>query len=106
MLACPAVAGPDRPGPGEVSGLPDAERDAGEVVRLLADRERLVRSAAAFKTDEQAVRAPARVEAVIAKVRALAEESGASPEVIETVYRAMIGAFIDLELTEHSRSRR
>lgn len=72
-----------------------------EVVRLLADRERLVRGAAAFKTDEQAVRAPARVEEVIRKVRALAEQQGATPEVVERVYRAMIGAFIDLELTEH-----
>ncbi len=72
-----------------------------EVVRRLADRERLVRSAAAFKTDEQAVRAPGRVDEVIRKVRALAEQAGASPEVIERVYRAMIGAFIELELAEH-----
>ncbi|MEU4425609.1 chorismate mutase [Actinoplanes sp. NPDC024001] len=75
-----------------------------EVVRRLADRERLVRAAAAFKTDERAVRAPARVEEVIAKVRALAAEAGASPEVIERVYRAMIGAFIDLELAEHRQA--
>ncbi|WP_309238281.1 chorismate mutase [Actinoplanes aureus] len=76
-----------------------------EVVRRLADREQLVRAAAAFKTDEQAVRAPARVEEVIAKVRALAEREGGSPEVIERVYRAMIGAFIELELGEHRGSR-
>lgn len=74
-----------------------------QMVRLLAARERQVRRAATFKTDEQGVRAPARVEQVISKVRALAGESGASPEVVERVYRAMIAAFIDLELTEHRR---
>ncbi|MDI6099301.1 chorismate mutase [Actinoplanes sp. NEAU-A12] len=75
-----------------------------QVVRLLADRERLVRRAAAFKTDEQGVRAPARVEAVIGKVRALAAGAGASPDVVERVYRAMIGAFVELELAEHHDS--
>ncbi|GAA0446167.1 hypothetical protein Aca07nite_04330 [Actinoplanes capillaceus] len=72
-----------------------------EVVQRLAARERLVRRAAALKTDEQAVRAPARVEEVIAKVRGLAVAAGGSPEVVERVYRAMIRAFIDLELAEH-----
>ena len=72
-----------------------------EVVRLLADRERLVRRAAAFKNDEEGVRAPARVEAVIGRVRAHATASGASPDVVERVYRAMIGAFVELELAEH-----
>ncbi|GIE80594.1 chorismate mutase [Actinoplanes philippinensis] len=75
-----------------------------QVVGLLAQRERLVRAAAAFKSDEQGVRAPARVEQVISRVRALATEQDASPEVVERVYRAMISAFIDLELTEHHRT--
>jgi len=72
-----------------------------ELVETLAAREALVRQAAAFKVDEQAVRAPDRVEEVITKVRSLAVELGASPDVVERVYRAMIGAFIELELTEH-----
>ncbi|MEU8663236.1 chorismate mutase [Actinoplanes philippinensis] len=75
-----------------------------QVVGLLAQRERLVRAAAAFKSDEQGVRAPARVEQVISRVRALAGEQDASPEVVERVYRTMISAFIDLELTEHHRA--
>jgi isochorismate pyruvate lyase len=77
-----------------------------QMVRLIADRERLVRRAAAVKTDEQGVRAPARVEAVIGRVRELAAGSGASPEVVERVYRAMIAAFIDLELAEHRDSQK
>ena len=43
-----------------------------------------------------------RVEQVIAKVRALADERGASAAVVEQVYRAMIAAFIDEELRTHA----
>ncbi|MFI9814915.1 chorismate mutase [Saccharothrix variisporea] len=75
----------------------------GQLVRLLAERQGLVKAAAAFKKDEDAVRAPDRVAQVIAKVRARAEEVGLAPEVAEAVWRAMIGAFIELELAEHRR---
>lgn len=75
----------------------------GELVRLLAERQGLVRAAASFKKDEQAVRAPDRVERVVASVRDRAAGAGLSPDVAETVWRAMIGAFIDLELREHAR---
>lgn len=69
-----------------------------EVVALLARRERLVRAAGRLKADAAAVRSPDRVEQVVARVRALAGEHGASPVVVERVYRAMIAAFVDLEL--------
>ncbi|MDN5749019.1 MAG: chorismate mutase [Pseudonocardia sp.] len=72
-----------------------------DIVRLLATREQLVRRAGQLKTDTQAVRAPARVDQVVARVRAAADEAGASPDVVERTYRAMIAAFIDLELTVH-----
>ena len=68
------------------------------IVALLAERERWVVAAGALKSDEAAVRAPDRVEQVIAKVRELAEGEGGSPEVVERTYRALIAAFIDLEL--------
>ncbi|MGY1607311.1 chorismate mutase [Geodermatophilus sp. SYSU D00700] len=70
-----------------------------DLVALLARRERLVRAAARFKTDAAAVRAPGRVEQVVARARRLAAARGASPEVAERVYRAMIAAFVDLELS-------
>ena len=76
-----------------------------DMVRLLARREELVRAAAGFKKDEQAVRAPDRVERVVAAARAEAERAGLSPQVAEAVWRAMITAFVDLELTAHSRLR-
>jgi isochorismate pyruvate lyase len=74
-----------------------------QIVELIAERQQWVVTAGSLKKDEQAVRAPARVEQVIAKVRGLAEDVGASPEVVERMYRALIAAFIDLELEQHRR---
>lgn len=56
-----------------------------------------------LKRDQEvdAVRARARVEDVIQKVRGRAVEAGASPDVVEATYRAMIGGFINLELEVH-----
>jgi isochorismate pyruvate lyase len=79
------------------------DRLDGQIVTLLAERGACVAQAARFKKDRDAVKAPARVEQVIAKVRALAEAAGANPEVTEQVYRAMIAAFIEQELSEHAR---
>ncbi|MFD1147139.1 chorismate mutase [Saccharothrix hoggarensis] len=73
-----------------------------ELVRLLAQRQGLVRAAAAFKVDDQAVRAPDRVARVIASVRERALEAGLEPAVAEAVWRAMIGAFIEVELVERA----
>ncbi len=76
-----------------------------QIVTLLAERGEYVRQAARFKKEAREVAAPARVEQVIAKVRALASESGADREVVERVYRAMIAAFIESEAREHARLR-
>lgn len=73
------------------------------LVLLLAKRGNLVTQAASFKKTTDDVRAPARVEQVIAKVRKMASETGASPAVVEQVYRAMIAAFIAEELDTHAR---
>jgi isochorismate pyruvate lyase len=73
-----------------------------DMVALLAQRGKLVTQAAAFKKTTDDVRAPARVEQVIAKVRSIANDSGASADVVEQVYRAMIAAFIEEELNTHS----
>jgi isochorismate pyruvate lyase len=69
------------------------------IVALLAEREQFVRRAGRVKTSADGVRAPKRVEEVVERVRALAVELGAAPEVVERTYRAMIAAFVDLELT-------
>ncbi|GAB2568175.1 chorismate mutase [Leucobacter ruminantium] len=75
------------------------------IVELVAERQTWVEVAGRLKQNERAVRAPARVEQVVEKVRALAEQSGASPAVVERTYRAMIAAFIDLELHTHRSTR-
>lgn len=73
-----------------------------QIVSLLAERGAYVSQAARFKKDADAVKAPQRVEQVIAKVRDLSHTLGANPDVTEQVYRAMIAAFIQQELAEHA----
>jgi isochorismate pyruvate lyase len=73
-----------------------------QIVALLAERGAYVKQAARFKKNTDDVKAPQRVEQVIAKVKALAEELGAHPAVTEQVYRAMIAGFIEAELAEHA----
>jgi isochorismate pyruvate lyase len=77
-----------------------------DLVRLLARRESLVRQAAPLKQNSQAVRAPDRVAQVIGRAREHAAAAGANPDVVERIYRAMVQAFIDLELAEHGRTGR
>jgi len=71
------------------------------IVELLAERGGYVKQAARFKKTTDDVKAPQRVEQVIAKVTALSKELGANAVVTEQVYRAMIAEFIGAELIEH-----
>ncbi|NML15026.1 chorismate mutase [Azohydromonas sp. G-1-1-14] len=73
-----------------------------QIVALLAERGGYVKQAARFKKSTDDVKAPARVEQVIAKVTGLAQELGADAVVVEKVYRAMIAGFIEAELREHA----
>ncbi len=70
-----------------------------EVVRLLGERSGFVRQAVRFKRSADEARAPARVEQVVARVRGLAGNAGADPELVEQVYRAMIAWFVADELS-------
>jgi isochorismate pyruvate lyase len=76
-----------------------------QIVSLLAQRGAYVAQAAHFKKTTDDVKAPQRVEQVIAKVVSLSLELGANPAVTEQVYRAMISAFIDQELIAHAELR-
>jgi len=73
-----------------------------DIVTLLAKRGAYVEQAAHFKKTTDDVKAPQRVEQVIAKVVSLSMELGANPAVTEQVYRAMISAFIHQELMAHA----
>ena len=70
-----------------------------ELIRLLAQRQRLVEKAGRLKLkgDKDAVEASDRVAQVIANRRKEALELGLSPDVAEGVWRSMIKAFIALE---------
>jgi isochorismate pyruvate lyase len=68
-----------------------------EIVAALAERGKYVAEAGRFKQDPAAVSQPARVEAIVARVRKLAEADGLAPAVAETTYRAMIAGFEDYE---------
>ena len=73
------------------------------IVALMAERGKYVAEAGRFKPDPAAVSAPARVDAIIVKVRADAEAQGLDPTVAERTYRAMIAAFEDYERAEWRR---
>lgn len=73
------------------------------LVALIAERAHFVRLAARFKKNSAEVRAPNRVEQVIAKALLQAASVGAPPAVVEAVYRAMIDTFIQCELGEHQQ---
>ena len=68
-----------------------------QIVRLLAERGDYVLAASRFKRSADEVRAPQRVEQVVARVRDLALKHGALPDVVERTYRTLITAFTDAE---------
>ncbi len=74
-----------------------------QIVKLLAERGRYVRDAARFKRDAFQVSAPQRQQQVFDKVRRLAEQEGAYPEVVEACYRAMVADFIAREQRDHAQ---
>lgn len=76
-----------------------------QIVKLIAERSFYVKQAAKFKKDTNDVKAPNRVEAVIEKVRKIAQENSLAPDIIETVYRNMINSFINMELKEHDHTK-
>lgn len=74
------------------------------IVKLLRKRSTLVSAAGKHKKSESAVRNEARVEIVIQKVRELAAKEGVDPELVERVYRTMIGQFVIQEMAEFKES--
>lgn len=74
-----------------------------QIVKLISERSRFVEQAAKFKKDTEDVKAPKRVDAVIEKVRNVANENNVNPNIIEEVYRTMISCFINHELVQHSK---
>lgn len=73
------------------------------IVPLLAQRARYVARAATLKPAKTMVVDPARIEDVVAKVCAMADQNHMDPILVERIYRAMIDAFIAFETVEWDR---
>jgi isochorismate pyruvate lyase len=68
-----------------------------DIVRLLAARQAYVLAAAQFKRSEAEVKAPDRIEQVVANARRIAKAEGANADIVERVYRELIDAGTDAE---------
>ena len=68
-----------------------------QIVALIGERGSYVREAARFKANPAAVEDKARVEQIITRLRALAVEDKAPPDVVEATYRSLIAAYTEEE---------
>ncbi len=84
----------ERPSPAECTTMAQVRQGVDALDRLLvsvlAERQRYMDAAARIKQDRAAVRDTARIEEVVAKVRAAAREAGLSEEIAEPVWRTLI----------------
>jgi len=67
------------------------------IVPLLAERATYVAQASKFKSSPSTVVDTSRVERIILRVRAMAEDSGVDPALIERIYRGMIETYTAFE---------
>ena len=81
------------------------DRIDNEIIKLIAERTEYVKQASSFKKSESGVKAPNRVEDVIQKVRKRSLEYGASPDIVEKLYREMIASFINMEMDEYKKNQ-
>ena len=75
------------------------------LVALLAERQRYMDAAARIKPDRAAVHDAARIEQVVARVKAAADEVGLSHAIAEPVWRLLIERCIAHELDAWDRAR-
>jgi isochorismate pyruvate lyase len=76
-----------------------------ELVALLAVRQRYMDAAARIKADRDRVYDAARIEDVVAKVKAAARDAGLSEAIAEPVWRLLIDRSIAHELEAWDRLR-
>ena len=81
------------------------DRIDNQIVKLIADRGSFVKQASKYKKNSNDVEAPQRVESVIQKVRLLANDYGADPNMVEKIYRDMIAGFINMEMVEFKKQK-
>jgi isochorismate pyruvate lyase len=87
-----------RPAPADCLTMVEVRQGVDAVDRLLvavlAERQRYMDAAARIKADRSAVRDTARIEDVVAKVKAAARAAGLSEAIAEPVWRTLIEASI------------
>jgi isochorismate pyruvate lyase len=78
----------------ECRTMADVRREVDRIDRalvpLIAERQQLMEAAARIKGNREAIRDPARIEDVVAKILAAAAEAGLSPRIAEPVWRTLI----------------
>ncbi|HEY3951464.1 chorismate mutase [Phenylobacterium sp.] len=98
-----------RPAPDDCSTMTEVRQGVDAIDRLLvavlAERQRYMDAAARIKTDRAAVRDVARVEEVVARVKAAARAAGLSETIAEPVWRTLIEACIAHEFGVWDRLR-
>jgi len=99
----------DRPAPAECMTMAQVRQGVDALDRLLvtilAERQRYMDAAARIKPNREAVRDTARIEDVVAKVKAQAREVGLSEEIAEPVWRLLIERCIAYEFEAWDGSR-
>ncbi|MFN3522726.1 MAG: chorismate mutase [Phenylobacterium sp.] len=75
------------------------------LVALLAERQGYMDAAARIKTDRGRVRDPARIEDVVAKVKAAARAAGLSEAIAEPVWRTLVDRCIAYEFAIWDQTR-
>jgi isochorismate pyruvate lyase len=99
-----------RPAPAACETMTDVRKGVDaldrELVALLVERQGYMDAAARIKQDRETVRDNARVEDVIAKVKAAAREAGLSEEIAEPVWRTLVEQCIRYEFGVWDRLRR
>jgi len=73
-----------------------------ELVALVAKRMRYIARAAEIKQRPEDIRDDARVEDVVAKVRAAAEREGLRPDLAEAVWRTLVETSIRYEAERYA----
>jgi isochorismate pyruvate lyase len=110
MSASPVLAGVDpRQDPDTCQTMAEVRQGVDALdralVALLAERQRYMDAAARIKPERGLVRDEARIEDVIAKVRAAARTTGLSEAIAEPVWRTLIERSIAHEFEVFDRRR-
>ena len=76
-----------------------------QIVELIAARNGYVKQAANFKHSVEEIKANERMEAVMDRVRNRAMEFGVSPNLLTTLYKIMIDAMVEAEISEFQNAK-